>query len=284
MADIVIGALIMLAICSLVFIVGLKATQHRSKRLGNLVAIFVVLLTIAYIVFLWDHAALTRLIPLSNVIVLGNFFPIGAAVLSGVACGRLSKYPLRQGVTALAMLIAGGIGLFWPMLGFPPECKGEWEGDNCMQTSQRSCMAATAATILRHYGIESTEREMASLCFTRKGTTWLGLYHGMAVKLREKDLKPWLFRESVDELLAFEGPQIISCGITEELAEKYPQYRDDWGWIPGVKHAVVLRGSDGDRIFIADPAVGLEEWAREDLKFLWDGRGLRVLPRSGTGP
>ena len=96
MTDIYEGALIMLAVCSLFFVAGLKATHHRSKRLGNLTGILVVVMTVAYIVFLWDHAVLTRLIPYSNVIILGNWFPIGAAILSGIACGRLEEFRVRQ--------------------------------------------------------------------------------------------------------------------------------------------------------------------------------------------
>ena len=281
MTDIIEGSFIMLAICSLLFIVGLKSTQHRSKRLGNLVGILVLLLTIGYIVFLWDHAILTKLIPYSNVIILGNWFPIGAAILSGIACGRLREFKVRQAVTAIPMLIAGAIGLFWPMLGSPPECGGEWEGDNCLQTAQTSCMAAASATLLRNYGVESTEKEMARLCFTRRGTNWLGLYHGLSIKLEPVGLGPFLFDESIEDLIAHRAPQIISVGLTKENAERYPQYNVDWGWIVGVKHAVVLMEVDGDKVQIADPAVGLETWSLEDLRLLWDGRGVRIRSLPG---
>ncbi len=281
MTDILIGALIMLAVCSLAFVMGLKATEHRSRRLGNLVGVCVLLLTIAYIVFLWDHAVLTRFIPWSNVILLGNWFPVGAAILSGIACGRLQDYPARRAVTAVTMLAVGGLGLFWPLLGFPPECRDEWQGQNCLQTSQTSCMAAAAATVLKHYGVESSEQEMAHLCFTRKGTNWLGLYHGIAVKLQPVQLGPVLFDGKLEQLLAHDGPQIISCGISDEVARKYPHYKADWGWIPGVKHAVVLLRAEDDWLYIADPAVGLETWAMDDLRILWDGRGLRVEPLPG---
>lgn len=282
MADIYQAAFIMLSICSLLFIVGLKATQHRSKRLGNLVGVLTVLLTLAYIVFLWDHAVLTRLIPYSNVIVLGNWFPIGAAILSGIACGRLSDFKKRQAFTAVGMLIVGMVGLFWPMLGSPPECGDTWQNGNCRQTSQTSCMPAACATLLSRYGIETTEKNMARLCFTRStGTNWLGLYHGLSVKLEPEGLRPFLFDEDLEQLLAHEKPQIISCGITDAIAKKHPQYKSDWGWIPGVKHAVVLFGMDGKRILIGDPAVGLEEWALEDLRILWDGRGVRLQPLPG---
>lgn len=276
MTDIVVASFIMLSICSLLFVVGLKATQHRSKKLGNMVAVLVVLLTVAYIVFLWDHAVLTKLIPYSNVIILGNWFPIGAAILSGIACGRLRKFKVRRAVTAIAMLGAGAVGLFWPMLGSPPECGDKWEGYACRQTDKTSCMAAASATLLRCYGIDSSEREMATLCFTRKGTNWLGLYHGMAVKLKPSGLGPLLFDESLDELLAHEQPQIISCGLTQEVSEKHPEYHHELGWIIGVKHAVVLIKIEGDRIFVADPAQGPEEWTMDDLRLLWDGRGMRV--------
>lgn len=281
MTDIVEGALIMLAICSLLFIVGVKTTEHRSKKLGNLVGVLVLLLTVAYIVFLWDHVVLTKLIPYSNVIILGNWFPVGAAILSGIACGRLREFKVRRAVTAVSMLVVGGLGLFWPILGSPPKCEECWEDGNCLQTARTSCMPAASATLIRCYGVKTTEREMARLCFTRTGTNWLGLYHGMAVKLEPKGLGPTLFEETLQELLAHDGPQIISCGLTEKNAEAYPDYNREWGWIIGVKHAVVLKEVDGDRVFIADPAVGLEEWTLADLRVLWDGRGVRVQTLPG---
>lgn len=279
MADIAEGALIMLAICSVMFIVGLRATQHRSKRLGNLVGVLIVLLTVAYIVFLWDHAVLTRLIPLSNVIILGNWFPIGAAILAGIACGRLKRHRTRQVVTAVGMLVIGALGLFWPLLGSPPKCDEKWDGDICLQTTQSSCMAAASATLLRKFGIDTSEQQMARLCFTRKGTNWLGLYHGLSLKLRLIDKQPFLFDETIEELLNRDEPQIISCELTEAAAKKHPEMAEDWGWLPGIKHAVVLlgRSTPEDRVVIADPANGLEEWTLDELTLLWDGRGVRVV-------
>lgn len=282
MTDIYSGAFIMLSICSLLWIVGLKATQHRSRRLGNLVASLVVLMIVAYIVFLWDNAVLTSLIPYSNVIVLGNFFPIGAAVLSGIACGRLSKFRGRQAATAIGMLFAGVAGLAWPMIGRTPECGDKWDREGihriCLQTSQSSCMAAASATLLRSYGVDTTEQEMASLCFTReRGTNWLGLYHGLSVKLAPVGMRPVLFSENFEQLIRRRGPQIISCELTEEAAAKYPELSEDWGWIVGVKHAVVLvEVHSNGFVLIGDPANGLERWSPEQLRLLWDGRGAGV--------
>lgn len=281
MDDIYEAAFIMLAVCSLFFVVGLKATQ-RSERLGNLTGILVLLLTVAYIVFLWDHAVLTRLIPYSNVIVLGNWFPIGAAILSGIACGRLRRFKVRQAVTAFGMLVVGAAGLFLPMMGTTPECGNTWDGLVCRQTSQTSCLPAACATLLSRYGVTTTEAEMASLCFTRKrGTNWLGVYHGLSVKLQPMGLRPVLFDESLEQLFARDEPQIISCGISEEQARMHPQYEKDWGWIPGVEHAVVLLEVKKTAVIVGDPATGRERWSKQDLQRLWNGRGVRLQPIPG---
>ncbi|MFK7822350.1 MAG: hypothetical protein AB8G99_26890 [Planctomycetaceae bacterium] len=277
MADIYSGAMIMLSICSLLWIVGLKATQHRSQRLGLLVAKLVVLLIVAYIVFLWDNAVLTAIIPYSNVILLGNFFPVGAAILSGIACGRLREFRYRQAATAIAMLAAGGVGLFWPLLGSPPECGDKWVNGACLQTTRSSCMAAASATLLQSHGVTASEKRMARLCFTREhGTNWLGLYHGLAVKLKSRGLRPALFDETLKQLRQHRDPQIISCELTEETAKAHPRLRDEWGWIVGVKHAVVLLEIDDQTVRVADPANGLEVWSLAQLQLLWDGRGARV--------
>jgi len=52
---------------------------------------------------------------------------------------------------------------------------------------------------------------------------------------------------------------------------------DQWGWIPGMGHSVVVLGQTDDGGFaIGDPSVGLEVWTEDDLNLLWHGNGIRV--------
>lgn len=59
-----------------------------------------------------------------------------------------------------------------------------------------------------------------------------------------------------------------------------PRYAQEWGWIPGLRHAVVLFGKKADgNLDIGDPSVGREAWTVDDLRVLWHGQGLRLVPR-----
>jgi hypothetical protein len=56
-----------------------------------------------------------------------------------------------------------------------------------------------------------------------------------------------------------------------------PRFETEWGWIPGMGHAVVaLSRAPNGGFIIADPAVGLELWSESQLETLWQGNGLRV--------
>src|SRR5205823_988864 len=73
---------------------------------------------------------------------------------------------------------------FWGGAFFTPfNSVDEWDGECCMQTSEYSCGAAAAATLLKLNGIDAHEAEMMKPCLTSfRGTSFWGLYHG----LREK--------------------------------------------------------------------------------------------------
>jgi hypothetical protein len=58
-----------------------------------------------------------------------------------------------------------------------------------------------------------------------------------------------------------------------------PRYEREWGWTPGLGHAVVMYGFAGkDRVDIGDPSIGREQWTVDDLGTLWHGWGLRLVP------
>ena len=108
-----------------------------------------------------------------------------------------------------------------------------------MQSSPHTCSAASAATLLRFYGIRATEQEMAELCLTRSGTTWLGLYHGLASKLLGSQYRLEFFETDAEGLqpMIADGPVLLCCQLDPMLAKLVPQYVNDGGWIPGLAHS-----------------------------------------------
>ncbi len=174
----------------------------------------------------------------------------------------------------------------------PPECGDQWDPPQpplpwfvCRQTHPSTCSAASSATILVALGIPASEQEMARLCLTRNGTTWLGLYHGLATKLLNTPYRPVFFESAIEDLPALAGPYplLLCCRLDRRAARQRPQYVREGGWIPGMAHSVVYFGNFAGRHVIGDPSRGYEVWSDEDLRILWTGQGLRIVKRSSDG-
>lgn len=264
----------------------------------------------AYTALLSDSLRLAAILPVSNLIVVGNWTPLLTSFLAGLAwsliarqgstagdsrvgpgAGSATPEPGRPGPPAtlarrLAVVVAlqavGWSAAIAPVWGTPPVCRDRWEGDFCWQTTASSCSAACAATLLRAHGIAATEGEMARLCLTRQGTLWRGLYRGLK---RKTAGTPWdvaILPDSFDQLLALDGPAILAAGIPRD-ARVARIYTERYGWAPGEWHSVLCFGPrPGGRVAMGDPTpgIGREDWTEEDLRTLWDGGGLRLIRRS----
>jgi hypothetical protein len=130
------------------------------------------------------------------------------------------------------------------------------------------------------HGIPATEQEMSQLCVTRSGTMWQGIYRGLKLKTRETQYDVEVFSGSIDELRQMTpGALIVAAGL-ERGANIDPIYHEQWGWKPGVLHTVLLFDFvENDRVEMADPDVGCEQWTVEDLRVLYRGRGMRLVTR-----
>jgi hypothetical protein len=180
----------------------------------------------------------------------------------------------------------------------PPVCADLWIDSVCIQTSRVTCSAAAAATLLRAHGIAATEHELARLCLTRRsGTSRLGLYRGLALKTRDSRWRVEVFGGNLELLRETfanrpgaaimpelslgspaSGPVILFVGLPAKSGLD-PRYADQWGWLPGVQHAVVFDGFAGDRrVIVGDPSMGAEYWLEQGVRDLWwSGVGLRLV-------
>lgn len=286
MTDLYLG----LGVMALVMLVAMVAVQQfleaAPKALGDLLALLTVLVMFLYIRDLWDDMRLVRWLPYSNLIVVGNWLPVGCAILAGIAWQRLPNGSVRRlGLTAGVLLI-GVYAAWYPLQGKRPECRDERVSGISLQTTPATCSAAAAATLLRQHGIEANESEMAELCLTRRGTYWKGLYRGLKLKTAGTEWDVQVFKSDVEHLrqTVGDGPAILLVGI-DQRTEATDVYVRDWGWVPGVSHSVVLLGFDeeGD-LEIGDPAVGREVWLEDDVRLLWSGKGLRLVRRTTEVP
>lgn len=278
MGDLWIGMAINLTASCLCGCMVRQLSRHWSMQTVDAASTGLIIVLIGYIVFVWDHPCLARWLPYSNLIVLGNALPLFAATLAGLSCRRLRGRPRTQTNAVLLLMIVGVGALIRPLLGTAPICEERWDGDVCLQTTSHTCSAASAATVLRHIGITTSEAEMARLCLTRKGTHWMGLYRGLSQKLTPAWRIEVIEAKNLETLqrTSLNTPAILTVQLPREVPNAW-EYRQESGWLPGVSHSVVCFGPDGgDFWLIADPANGLERWTTADLLLLWQGQGMQL--------
>lgn len=282
MADIYWGFWVIGIATLLAFAFGLWVTGKCRWWIRDLCAITTVAMMVGYIHYLWDNIWITKFLPYSNVVILGNWFPILAGLLAGIAWHRVPGHPARKAFSVAALMVAAAYAMAFPVLGEPPDCDNEWKHGVCLQTSPKTCSPAAAATLLSVYGIAASEQEMAELCLTRDGTTWAGLYHGLCVKTEGTEWKPEVFVWPKSQLRQMTDRAVILSVELKEGVEAAPIYTEEWGWMPGVPHSVVAFGFVHPHILqVGDPSVGLEPWSSADIRLLWHGKGMRLIRRDG---
>jgi hypothetical protein len=279
--DIYWGLLLVVAFAAMSWSIGAVIGRRASKRMGTATIIGVLVASGIYAVYLRDSILLAKILPFSNLIVIGNWLPLAAAFIAGLAWRMIPGGILRRGWPVVILLAAGAFASFQPLLGRPPQCWNRWDEDGiCRQTEEKSCSAACAATILKVHDIPATEQEMAELCLTRSGTMWQGIYRGLKLKTQGTQYDVEVFSGSIDDLRQMTpGALIVAAGL-ERGGNVDPIYHEQWGWKPGVLHTVLLfEFVENDRVEMADPDVGREQWTVEDLRVLYRGRGMRLVTR-----
>jgi len=301
-----------------IFLAGRRLCSPLPPRGLDTVAVGLLFLMIGYLRFVWGQLWIVNWIPLPSVIVLSNWFPLLLAALGAVVWLRLDgdgaleagkpeedgssgqlvedtdELPAQKSDHTLAirrtvMMVAIILGGAWSVMYFvprtPPECGSQWDPPYppfpwkiCRQTNSYTCSAASSATMLTTLGIPATEQEMARLCLTRNGTTWLGLYHGLSTKLLRTRYRINFFESDIERLpqLAKQHPVLLCCKLDAAAADKRPDLEQEGGWIRGTAHSVVYFGRFRGVHIIGDPSRGYEAWKDDDLKVLWTGQGLHI--------
>jgi hypothetical protein len=278
MADLYAGMAILAVVSLFVLAATVRLTSSITKREATAVGVVVALLMLCYLRFIWKSSVLAAYLPYSSIVVLSNWFPLAAAFLAGITWTHGYGSKLRRVLFGGILFATSCWSVASPIVGEPPICENIWDKHSvCRQTSRYTCTPAAAAMLLTWHGIQAEESEMAELCLTRKGTTWQGLFRGLTIKTRGEPYRVRVVECSWDELEnKLTGPAILSVGI--DPSKPYPEiYTKHWGWMPGVRHSVMLRDIIPDgRLSIADPAVGAEYWSEFDLKTLFRGRFLTL--------
>lgn len=287
------AAIILMAVLSVaIFYLFRTVLSNAPERLLDGIAAVLVILVGVYVRLVWGQLWIVRWIPFSSAIILSNWFPLILAALAAVLWVRTKTQSILRRLPVQTLLIAGAI---WSVVSVipdkPPVCGNVWIEPSlfvpfriCRQTTPHTCSAAAAATILQSLGIEASEAELAALCLTKQGTTWLGLYHGLAVKLHGTGFRAEFFECATSELpeVVSEFPALLCCELSDAVDAEHPHYYEIDGWRPGIKHSTVLFETAHGRHLIGDPSqIEPEIWTDIDMDNLWTGKGLRIV-RVGT--
>jgi len=261
------------------FWLGLLVGRRVSRRTATLLVLPGLAAIALHSFVLLDEPRLAWLLPVSNLVVVGNWTPLAVGWEAGLAWRHIPKPVWRKLLFVVPLLVvAAWHGYGW-LLGAPPACS-DFEADGVvLQTSPATCSAASAATLLRAHGIVATEREMARLCLTRSwGTTRLGLYRGLKRKTAGTPYDVEVFQWTLDELRARPPGPVILHVVLERGATSDKRYVRDWGWEVGRPHAVILfRFLPNDLVEMGDPSIGREPWHVDSLRVLWHGDGMRLV-------
>lgn len=245
------------------------------------IALVTVALLLGYSWWLRDRALFVQLFPLTDAVVYGNWFLPFSALMAAIIWTGVPGGVSKRLAYAIPLI---GLSLFLtirPLWGEPPACSSRWENGVCLQTHGTTCLPACGATVLKRAGIESTEAELSQLALTRNtGTHWLGMYRALRIKTAGTGWRVTVFEGDIAQLRQrIDTPIILNVGIPDR-SDLDPIYREQFGWVPGQLHSVVLLGFVGDdRVEIGDPGVadGKEQWLLEHLETLYRGRGIQLV-------
>ena len=283
--DLVIASFVLAALSTAALWAGWRVARQWSWA-GTLGLNAIVLTSLLVFVFrLHGTWHMARVVPFSGAVILANWIPIGGAYFAGVTLGQ-AKSPLwRRGS------LAGLIGLlsvysivccFQGKLPLEPPAGSRtiWS----QQERRSSCGPCCAALLLRHHGIDATEKEMLRLCLTsHRGCPALGLYRGLKLKTAGTDWDVEVVSCTVEELMDMRGPLLLHIAIRPMMRMDSKSVRMER---KTYQHAVLLMGvSDCGRAEIVDPAV-MKDWfcyrRADELREEWLGEALRLAPRRGT--
>jgi len=285
MQDVIAGYFIV----GLISLGGFFATRAWTKDWSvtglNQFSFLVLALVGLYTAFVWESLFLTELLPFSNLIILSNIYPLAALTLAAIASNRLRDRGWRRVVPMSGLLGAGVWSLVYPIMGQAPECQMNWDTQGiCYQTTDQTCTAACAATLLNYYEISTTEEEMAELCLTRQGTSWKGFYRGLKLKTKDSPYKVRMDYLTPQELASSGRPVVLRVGKRAWFGSSNAAGLPD-GWNVGEIHSVVCLGQIQGYYVIADPNpdIGIEFWSEEELSQVWDGHSA-LLEHRFEGP
>lgn len=192
-------------------------------------------------------------------------------VFLGIAGGLVATFLPRilLGVPLFGVAAFSIAPIIKPLIGPIPSStfRDKWDGEVCLQSTPSTCGAASTATILKQFGVDVTESELAAEAHSYAGGTeaW---YLARAARSRGFDVNfefsPGFSPE--DGLPAVVGVRLGSIG-----------------------HFIAILGEEEGKFVVGDPLRGRELLSREELEKRYDFTTfhMRIKPKgqasSSTG-
>lgn len=181
-------------------------------------------------------------------------------VFLGVAGGLVASF-LPRLLLAFPLFVVAAFSIapiIKPFVGPIPDGKlrDEWDGNVCLQSTSSTCGAASTATILKQFGKDATESEIAAEAHSYSGGTeaW---YLARAARSR-----------------GFDVDFVFTSGFSPEIG--LPA-------VVGVRlgsigHFIPILGQKGDLFIVGDPLRGRELLSQEELnrRYQFTGFHMRI--------
>jgi hypothetical protein len=236
------------------------ALQHARHLLWAIPIVIVLLAIQMVVVFLPDVAwSVPEWLEIhQTAVVFGSLAFVSALLLALTVHGAFATRDRRRIPLGVAMLLVVGVLLgvecdfLWPIAS---QLGDRTNGDAVLQSSGASCVAASAANLLRHRGIPVSEREVAAvLGTTRYGTSPSQLVRGLerfGVSCRR-----------VRDRRVPAAPAILFLPPKGGVAA----------------HAVLLTGRSGEDFSVIDPLSGRLVLTRSEVEARWHGLAVVCGP------
>jgi hypothetical protein len=279
MFDLALGVVVVVVVSALALWIGARISR-RAPRTALFLAAATLAALLWFAMVVHGRLLLARWIPASNVIVLGNAIPVGAALLGGIVLGQRATAAWRRLLVAAVLVGLGFSTVAQPFFAGSAAIQGpKFRYGAGVQSDPASCSACCAAELLRQHHIPATERELARLCLTsQRGTPELGLYRGLKLKTWATSWDVAVLRGGEAELRRPESwPALLLVDAEPPaIGGESPGTR----WHQSVNHAVILQGfADNRLVAVIDPVTGPTTWSEEEFLGRWHGAGLRLVRR-----
>ena len=185
--------------------------------------------------------------------------------LPGLSAGALASMLSRWTRPVLGLgVVAGAIAPFLKPVVSPlrdADLADHWNGEVCLQSTGSTCGPASVCTILKHLGIQVSERELAREAFSSFSGTeaW---YLARAVRRRGCEA-------CFDFGSELPGPDGLPAMIGVRL---------------GAGHFIAVLSYQGGRFLTADPLAGPASFTPEEFRARYSLSGFRMLVRSNLHP